>query len=191
MNQSLNQNALNSLTEQEKSDILFLREEEKLARDTYIYAYEKYGLPIFNHISQSENRHMNRVGVLIEQFGLEEPIKSDTGSFKNVDLQAHYHTFINRIDLSLTDALLVGATIEDLDIYDIEKDELHTQNETIKSVYQLLKCGSRNHMRAFSFHLSQQGVTYEPQFISNSQYKEILQSDKERCGMIYGGGCAH
>ena len=36
------------LTDQEKSDLIFMREEEKLARDVYIYLYDKYDMNIFH-----------------------------------------------------------------------------------------------------------------------------------------------
>jgi hypothetical protein len=36
-----------NVTEQEKNDLQFLREEEKLAHDVYIYAFNKYNNPVF------------------------------------------------------------------------------------------------------------------------------------------------
>jgi len=41
------------LSEAELSDLLFTREEEKLAHDVYTYAFEKYGVSIFQNISRS------------------------------------------------------------------------------------------------------------------------------------------
>jgi hypothetical protein len=40
------------LNAQEISDLTFLREEEKLAHDVYIYAYEKHNDAIFLNISK-------------------------------------------------------------------------------------------------------------------------------------------
>ncbi|MBK8671318.1 MAG: DUF2202 domain-containing protein [Saprospiraceae bacterium] len=40
-----------TLTEQEKSDLIFLRQEEKSAHDVYVYAYQKYAHFVFNNIS--------------------------------------------------------------------------------------------------------------------------------------------
>lgn len=38
-------------------DLLYMREEEKLARDVYITLYEKWGIPVFNNISNRESDH--------------------------------------------------------------------------------------------------------------------------------------
>jgi len=43
-----------SLSIQEKEDLQFLKEEEKLARDVYLYSYDLYGQKIFKNISNSE-----------------------------------------------------------------------------------------------------------------------------------------
>jgi hypothetical protein len=53
-----------ALTQDEINDLLFLREEEKLARDVYLYSFDKYGATIFNNIAASESSHMNSVLIL-------------------------------------------------------------------------------------------------------------------------------
>ena len=49
------------LTDQEKEDLLFIREDEKLARDIYNIMFAKWGTPIFDRIAISEQRHMDAV----------------------------------------------------------------------------------------------------------------------------------
>ena len=58
------------LTEEEKADLLQLREEEKLARDVYLYAYSKYGLTISQNISNSEQTHMDKVLQILTSYNL-------------------------------------------------------------------------------------------------------------------------
>ena len=62
------------LSNLEKQDLIFLREEEKLARDVYLYAFEEYQEQIFYNISQSEHQHMNSVLYLFNKYNLEDPI---------------------------------------------------------------------------------------------------------------------
>ena len=62
------------LTNEEKSDLLFLREEEKLAKDVYTYSFNKYGQNIFANISSSEQSHMNSVLTLLKKYNLSDPI---------------------------------------------------------------------------------------------------------------------
>lgn len=45
-------------------DLLYMREEEKLARDVYITLYEKWGIPVFNNISNRESDHNDLLRVI-------------------------------------------------------------------------------------------------------------------------------
>ncbi len=45
-----------------------------------------------------------------------------------------------------------------------------------------LKCGSRNHLRAFIKQLKKNNGTYSPQYISQDEFNKILKSSKEQCG---------
>jgi len=173
-----------TLNEQEVCDLQYLVEEEKLARDVYLYALEKYGLQIFRNISSSEQRHMNNVSYLLDIYGIHNPaLDLKIGEFSIQELGNLYNKFIRQIDISLIDALKVGATIEDLDIHDIDELIENTTNSHLLTVYDRLNCGSRNHMRGYMMHLYSYKSIYEPQFISNEQFEHILSGPKERCGM--------
>jgi len=164
------------LSEKEKEDLLFMREEEKLARDVYIKMYEKWGEQIFNNISKSEQRHMDTMKALIDRYGLEDPVKDDSvGKFTNPDLAKLYNELVAQGEKSLIDALKVGATIEDVDIRDLNNAIANTDNEDIKLAYENLRSGSYNHMRAFVGQLKKLGSDYSPQFISVELYNQILE----------------
>ena len=76
-----------SLSETELSGLQFMREEEKLARDVYSTLYEKWGLPIFSNIAQSEQTHTEAVRDLLEKYNQPDPVIDDTvGVFVNTDL---------------------------------------------------------------------------------------------------------
>jgi len=171
-----------TLTDEEKEDLLFLREEEKLARDVYLYAYEKYGLRIFQNISGSEQNHMNMVLALLIKYELEDPASPEVGVFNNPELQTLYDELTALVDQSETDALIVGATIEDLDINDIHTFQERTEKLDLLDVYGKLECGSRNHLRSYYGELVNRDVTYSPQFISQEEFDEIVNSPHERCG---------
>ncbi len=177
-----NTSSIVPLTASEEEDLLTLREEEKLARDVYLYAYDKYGLDIMNNISQSEQMHMDEVLSLLNKYGLEDPAIPVRGAFNNETLQTLYNDLTAQVDASELDALIVGATIEDLDIYDIEDFESRTEKSDILDVYAKLTCGSRNHMRGFYDELTLRDYSYEPQFITNEALFNIVNSDSERCG---------
>jgi len=176
---------ISSLSNAEVEGILLMREEEKLARDVYLTLYDKWGLRTFSNIAGAESTHMDAMGILIERYNLEDPIKSDTiGVFTNPEMQNLYNTLVAQGSESFNAALNVGATIEDLDIYDLERLIEDTDNDDLKIVYQNLLKGSRNHMRAFDMQLSRNGVDYQAQYMSDKSLSIILNTDMERGSVI-------
>ena len=61
------------LTATEKEDILFMLEEEKMARDVYLTFQEKWDLTVFKHISEAEQRHIDLLTQLAEDEGIWYP----------------------------------------------------------------------------------------------------------------------
>lgn len=170
------------ITNEEKEGLLFMREEEKLARDVYITLYEIYGMKVFANISRSESTHMEAIKFYMDTYGIEDPVKdNEVGEFENEELQDLYDQLIEKGKTSLTEALIVGATIEEVDIIDLQEYIDASQNEAIIIMYKNLMKGSRNHLRAFVRNLERKaGVTYEPQYLDLDVYTEIINSPNER-----------
>ena len=178
-----------SLSRREKKDLLFMREEEKLARDVYQSLYEMWQMPVFRNISKSEQRHMDMIKLLLDKYNLPDPVEitgDKRGVFKNRRLQSLYKKLVKKGSKSLIDALEVGATIEDLDIKDLQEAIKDTDNQDIRAVYQNLIKGSRNHMRAFTRILQRYGIEYKPKYISENYYQSIINS-KHEIGTVYAG----
>ncbi|MFM1913988.1 MAG: hypothetical protein RIR51_1841 [Bacteroidota bacterium] len=169
----------NIISDSEMNDLKYLREEEKLARDVYLYAFDKYQENIFDNISKSEQTHMDKVLVLLNKFNIEDSASPIKGEFNNQELSNLYSDLINIVDLSLNDALTVGANIEDLDILDIEKMLLNTDNLEIRTMYENLQCGSKNHIRSFNNKL---GGNYMPKYISIDLFNVIINDTNGGCG---------
>lgn len=176
--------ALIPLSQTEINDLKFLREEEKLAHDVYLFSFEKYQINIFNSISQSEQTHTESVLALLNKYGIVDPASAQIGIFNNQDLQALYTSLTAQASISLVEALKVGATVEDLDINDIDDFTVNTTKSDLLSVYNNLNCGSKNHIRSYSSQLAIYDVIYIPQFISIEEYNEILSSPNVKCGKI-------
>jgi hypothetical protein len=73
----------------------------------------------------------------------------------------------------------VGATIEDLDIFDLNNWLTKVDNQDIQFVYQNLNKGSRNHMRSFYGQVVNAGGTYTAQFITQAELDAIINSTNE------------
>ena len=175
------EDVLDELSQQEIEDLQFLKEEEKLARDVYLFSYDLYGEKIFKNISNSEQSHMNSVSVILEKYNIQDLSLEERGKFTNDILQELYNSLTDLASNSLEDALIAGATIEDLDINDLNSFIINTHHEDIKEMYQKLNCGSRNHLRGFTNNLENLGVSYEPQFLSLEEYNSILNGSHEQC----------
>ena len=161
------------LSEQEKNAILYMVEEEKLARDVYLTLYKRWRLPIFRNIARSEQHHMNMVRVLFQKYGLPDPTKEKgIGEFQNEELQKLYNELVEKGSNSLLDALHVGALIEELDIKDLEECLKGTDNRDIQIVFKNLMKGSRNHLRAFVRLIYRFGGTYQPQILSQEEVQK-------------------
>lgn len=158
----------------ESDSLQYMREEEKLAHDVYVALYEKWGLPIFANISRAESQHMSAVLQELEANGLADPAAgNDAGVFTNPELQALYNDLVAQGSESAVAALRVGATIEDLDIADLQESLASTGDESVRWVFENLMRGSENHLRAFVRNLSRYGEEYAPQYIDSDTYASI------------------
>ncbi len=174
------------LDEGETLDLPHMYEEEKVARDVYSTLFGIWGHWVFDHIAMSEQKHMDAVGALLARYEIALPENSVIPNvFESSEMQNLYNVLVEQGRMSLVDALLVGATIEDLDIYDLQEYVELTDNEDIQTVYQNLLRGSRNHMRSFIYQLTLNDITYTPQYLTQEKFDDIISTERER-GLISG-----
>lgn len=162
------------LTLAEAEDLLFMREEEKLARDVYITLYNEYGLRVFDSISQSEQKHTDSILTLLNKYGLDDPALG-FGLFADSELQELYDYLVETGMQSSLDALMVGALIEEVDMEDIVVAMSRTDKSDILNVYGNLLSGSESHLNAFVRNIEAiSGEDYVAQWISQNDVDEIL-----------------
>ncbi len=172
-----NPNQEDELSMAESSGILYMREEEKLARDVYLFLYEIHPLRPFLNISKSEQAHMDAMLYLIDTLNLLDPVgENPAGVFQNKELQQLYNELIERGSKSREEALRVGALIEEVDLIDIQTElEENAYNEEVVRVYTNLYRASENHLRAFVGVLKVLDVDYEPVYLDPGQFNRIIQ----------------
>ena len=174
-----------SLTKSEIEGLLFMREEEKLALAIYVLFAKKWGSRPFGNISQAEQSHMNSVKVLLDKYGLADPAATlKPGQFKDKTLQKLYDDLVKSGSSSRIEAFKVGATIEDVDLYDLARWAKLTDKQDILSMYDVLSAGSRNHMRAFVRNLRNSGFSYKPKYISQGEFDKIISPNGERVASL-------
>lgn len=164
------------LNDAETEGILFMREEEKMARDVYLTMYDKYPLPVFCNIPKSENAHMGAIKVLIDKYELEDPVGENiTGVFTNTDIQNLYDDLVAKGSVDVIKALKVGALIEETDILDLDTHITEIdENDDILTIYTNLRRGSTHHLKAFVWNLKMRGIEYTPQLMDIEDYNDIM-----------------
>lgn len=170
-----NGSGVNTLLEPEAEMLTFMREEEKLARDVYIEMFEQWDAVIFTNIVDSEQKHMDTMKKMIDKYGLPDPVLPGLGQFYNQDLQQKYDELVGIGAASYIDGLYVGATIEEIDMVDIQHAIDVTSQVDIVNAYQHLLEGSKNHLRAYVGALESQGVAYTPQYLSQELFDAIME----------------
>ncbi|WP_198525668.1 DUF2202 domain-containing protein [Thiomicrorhabdus sp. Kp2] len=181
MEEAVEASTLEAISVEEEHGILFMREEEKLARDVYLTLYDIWGLNIFQNIAKSEQTHTDAIKGLIEKYQLADPVIDDTiGVFTDYHFVEVYEALVAKGSESLEGALQVGTEIEELDIKDIAESIAQVEgNDDIINVYSELMKGSRNHLRSFWDVLTSKGFTYVPSHISQEEFDAIINSPME------------
>jgi len=174
---------IGALSQAETDSLLYMREEEKLAGDVYTRMDALWGrsVPVFGNITSSEATHTEAVRQLLLRYSLPDPAAGNAvGVFRNPDLQALHDQLVADGSASLIEALKVGTRIEELDMVDINTHLASVDNQDIRTVYESLLRGSRNHLRAYYRTLLKQGGSYTPQYLSQAEFDAIVNSAMER-----------
>ena len=154
----------------EESHLVFMREEEKLARDVYIALGDAWpGAPTFDNIVPSEQNHTDQIKSKLDKYNIDDPATDMTpGVFSGDEwgwyFDEKYAYLVNAGSTSELDGLYVGAFIEELDMHDIVECPVvivdtpngitdcgmnYTDQNDLKNVYGNLVAGSENHLRAY------------------------------------------
>ena len=169
------------LSQRERENLLFMREEEKLAHDVYVTLGKTWGLPPLANIPQAESRHMEFVKTLLDRYSLADPLPDQVvGKFPSQQMQALYDQLVAQGEESVEAAIKVGALIEERNIADLSRVLEEADHDDLKVVYQNLLKGSRNHLRTFARQLSRYNTTYEAKHLSQEEFDRFASSAHER-----------
>lgn len=143
------------LSEEEAAGLIYMRQEEKVARDVYIVLGQTWNLNIFTNIASSEQSHMDAVKRMITKYELEDPVISDeVGVFSDSVFQQMYDDFIFQGQQNPAEAMLVGQAIETQDIADLNYQLSFVDNTDIIKMYNKLLDASERHLSSFTIHIT-------------------------------------
>ncbi len=203
-------NASLSVDFNEETHMVFMREEEKLARDVYITLGDLYPETIvFSNIDDAEQQHTTTVKNKLAKYNIDDPNTDDTvGTFTGKEygwyFTEKYDLLVSLGENSELDALYVGAFIEELDMLDIVqcpkvivdtqkkiKDSSdcgldYTNNSDLRSMLESLLEGSKNHLRSYVGNIEavKGECSYEAQVLTQLEVDTILGRVDE-CGYDY------
>lgn len=141
-----------TLTTAQKASLLFMYQEEKVARDVYITLGKQYPTATtFSNILLSEQLHMDAVEKLCIKYGVDitNVNEAEVGVFVLPELQALYTTLVIQGSVSLLEGQRVGVVIEQKDITDILAAEVGMPSDVV-NVFENLRSGSYSHLDAFN-----------------------------------------
>ncbi len=166
-----------ALSQQEYKDLTYMREEEKLARDVYTFLYNQWKLSLFASIAKSEQRHTDRMLMLLQSYNIADPsLNADYGVFKNPHLSGLYKSLIAKGKISVLEALKVGALIEEVDIKDLNTAISQTNKSNILTSYKNIRNGSYHHLRAFVHSIELYGQNYKASVLTQANVDQIVNA---------------
>lgn len=167
------------LADADKTTLLAMRREEKLAHDVYVTLGRKYDLMPFNNIPRSELQHQRAIALLLERHAIADPVEAlPEGRFDDPGVQALFDKLVAKGSESEIAALKVGAEIEELDIRDLRAAAANTSSRELKDTYAALERASENHLRAFARNLSARNATYEAAHLEQAEFDRIATSGR-------------
>ena len=133
------------------SALTFSREEERMARDLYAALADKYdGARPFSMITNSEDRHFDAVGTLLQRYDVADPSAGKAaGTYAIPAIQDLYDGWLAEGKTSLEGAYRVGVELEQRDIADLTKSIAADLPADVDTVFGQLLKGSQNHLAAY------------------------------------------
>jgi len=141
-----------TLSSTQKASLLFMYQEEKVARDVYYTLGKKYPTAAtFASIQLSEQQHIDQVESLCIKYKVDisKVQESVVGVFVLPELQNLYNILVAQGSTSLLAGLKIGVAIEEKDIADILAAEVGMPADVVK-VFENLRAGSLSHLDAFN-----------------------------------------
>lgn len=182
-------NSPGTLTQEQADTLVFMREEEKMARDVYIELDGIWHDFIFQNISWSEQRHMDSLLTMLNLYGIPDPVVDDSvGEFTNDVIGQLYDDMLLRGDDSFEEALHAGAYVEEIDIRDLRLAIAEATDTPLIKTYENLLAGARNHLRAFVSRIRSMGTDYVAQELSQTDVDQIVGPYNNSAGPGPGAG---
>jgi len=142
--------ASGTLTADQKADVAYMVEEEKLAHDVYVALAATYPADFqFARIANSEAQHEAALRTILTRYNLADPTAGlAAGEFSTSAFQKLYNDLVAQATTA-ANALEVGVAIEKLDIADLTSSLDGVTAPDVVQTYTNLRNASQHHLTAF------------------------------------------
>lgn len=131
--------------------LIYMIQEEKMARDLYDAFADQTGSVVFDRIAVSEQKHMDSLLLVAQKAGIDvSSVSTTVGVFTNTAIQGLYNTLLAQGSVSLDAAYDVGVLVEQTDIADLAHYTADSTIGIVGTVYANLENGSDHHLAAFT-----------------------------------------
>lgn len=146
----INLPASGTLTADQKADVVYMVEEEKLAHDVYVTLAAKFPADFqFARIAKAEAQHQSALRTILARYGLEDPtVGLAVGDFGTAAFDALYNDLVGRATTA-ANALSVGVMVEQLDIANLTSALNDVTAPDVVQTYTNLRNASQHHLTAF------------------------------------------
>lgn len=169
----LNSVTLTAPTTLAAADLVFGVEEERVAHDLYVAAFERWNLGVFDRISAAETQHEAAFVLLAASVKVALP-PAVRGVYATAELQSMYQQLLALVSESAPAALRAGALVEETDIVELRRMIATVQDDRTREVLAHLEAASGRHLRAFVRNLERSGESYQPQVLSASDFTAVI-----------------
>ncbi len=134
-----------------EAQLVFMVEEEKLARDIYALAMDDFpDARVFSNINRAESAHMAQVQTLLERYKVADPtVGLASGVFADDTLQELYDSLSSEVEKGWGEAVQAGVAVEVEDIGDLKVALKLAAPSDVTTVLENLLAGSQRHLAAF------------------------------------------
>jgi len=159
--------------------VLYLIEQEKLARDLYGVLDTIWVTDVFNRMANKELQHMDKLSAVAAEFMIDVPNHFNEykpGQFVNEDLRNLYIDLLFNANFSLEDAYRACANLEERKIMNLRTALKEPNFDLETTTYKTLLIGSEDNLKFFVRALVEMNSGYVPILMNKSEFETITKN---------------
>jgi hypothetical protein len=174
LKQELRATPAESMSADESAGVLYTYEGQRLARDLHSVLGELWQAPIFEDAESDSDLAVQAAALLLPRAGVTPP-PQHPGSYTDPQLSELYVELTSEGSASMVSALEASATLEELNIIDIQTQLSKTDKADLQLVYRHLIEAGGHELWSFTRGIERfGGQPYQPRYLTPEGYADIL-----------------